>query len=176
MGVIADFADKKLVMPLLLSKNQDLEPVLSLLKSEFGPVDFISDILDFTFTSYYEPEMGTGIARLFLSFTNLVPPEKLAGIKIRTNEMEETFTRAGKRQVNMDPGLLDAGRFILATTKDNAHRIPLSGGIYGEITLLFVHKKFRDLPWTYPDYRTEEYKKILTEIRTIFCSQVKQRH
>jgi hypothetical protein len=175
MGVIADFTGKKLVIPLLLSSKQELDPVKSVLSEDFGPVDFTSDPMDFTFTPYYEPEMGSAIRRQFLSFASLVSPDLLAGIKIRTNEMEEMFTAAGKRQVNMDPGLLDASRFILATTKDNAHRIPLSRGIYGEITLLFAHKEFRDLPWTYPDYKTEAYKRILMEIRTIFCAQVKQR-
>jgi len=174
MGVIADFTVKKLVMPLLLSKNQTLEPVVSKLEDAFGPVDYRSPVLDFSFTSYYEEEMDSGIRRQFLSFSNLVSPEKLAEIKIETNQLEEMFTLSGRRQVNMDPGLLDASRFILATTKDNAHRIPLTRGIYGEITLLYARKDFRDLPWTYPDYRTREYKEILKEIRTIFCSQVKQ--
>ena len=174
MGVISDFDPKKLVIPLLLSKIQAGDPVTALLEKEFGPVDYRSRLLDFTFTDYYEPEMGQGIRRQFLSFSSLVAPEDLAAIKVKTNTIEQKFTAAGKRQVNLDPGLLDTSRFILATTKDNAHRIPLSEGIFAEITLLYAHKDFQDLPWTYPDYRTEVYKEILKEIRALFALQLKQ--
>ena len=70
--------------------------------------------------------------------------------------------------------MLSMKRFILATSKDNGHRIPLQKGIYGEVTLLFVNKKFQSLPWTYIDYQSEEYSKVLEEIRIIYKNNIKQ--
>jgi hypothetical protein len=97
-----------------------------------------------------------------------------------TNKIEEEYTGAASsgaaagRKVNLDPGLLNLSRFILATTKDNSHRIPLEKGIYGELTLQFSKKDFQTLPWTYPDYTTREYRDILIRIREIFKNNLKQ--
>ena len=84
-------------------------------------------------------------------------PRSWPRIKRETNDIEDRFREQGLRKVNLDPGLLSLPRFVLATTKDNAHRIPLEGGIYAEITLLFGKGTFRPLPWTYPDFRSENY-------------------
>ncbi|MDP2953277.1 MAG: DUF4416 family protein, partial [Chloroflexota bacterium] len=52
------------------------------------------------------------------------------------------------------------------TTKDRGHRIYLSEGIYAEVTLVWKRGEgFQPEEWTYPDYRTPEYRAILGEIR-----------
>ncbi len=58
----------------------------------------------------------------------------------------------GKRQVNLDPGILSEERLILATGKNYTHRIYLRNGIYGDLTLIYGKGSYRTLPWTYPDY------------------------
>ena len=118
--------------------------------------------------------MGKGIERWFYSFEKLVSPEELSRIKIRTNELEERHAVEGLRKVNYDPGLLDLNRLILATTKNVGHRIPLTDGIYAEVTLLYMKKAFHALPWTYPDYQSPEYIEILKEIRTLYRLKLKQ--
>ena len=55
-----------------------------------------------------------------------------------------------------------------------AQRIPLSGGIFAEITLIFTRKRYRPLPWTYRDYQSEEYLRILTAIREIYKRQLEE--
>ena len=62
-------------------------------------------------------------------------------------------------------------RFVLATTKENAHRIPLADGIFAEITLLYGKGGFQPLPWTYPDFRSEPTLSILNKIRALYKSQ-----
>ena len=128
----------------------------------------------FSYTHYYDEEMGPELQRYFLSFERLVNPEALAGIKITTNELEDRFLIGGKRSVNLDPGLLALSRFVLATTKDNAQRIALRDGIYAELTLLFTKKEFKTFPWTYPDYCSKEYQDILAEIREIYKRDLKR--
>lgn len=174
MGGIQQFEEEKLIVPILISDEAILPAVKEKLEEDFGKIDYTSAPIPFTFTDYYHREMGPHIQRFFLSFRPLIDPSRLALIKLRTNEIEKTFTAGGRRKVNLDPGILNLSRLILATTKDNAHRIPLAKGIYGEITLLYMRKNFQHLFWTYPDYRTEAYKNILRKIREIYRENLKQ--
>jgi hypothetical protein len=175
MGNINSFLPEKLVVCVLIS-NLRLKDSLSVsLKNDFGPTDYESEFLDFKFSAYYNNEMGTPIQRVFLSFETLVDPDSLASVKVRTNAIEQGLADRGKRKVNLDPGLICQSRFILASTKDSSHRIPLGQGIYGEITLMFEHGTFRPVEWTYPDYRSPEYIKILNEIRDIYAAQIKSK-
>lgn len=173
MGEITNFTPEKLIIAVLLSNNEILEEVVSTLTDNFGPVDYRSELLEFNYTEYYNLEMGNNIKRFFLSFKNLINPEDLPDIKILTNKLENSFSVNSRRKVNLDPGMLSVKRFILATSKDNGHRIPMQKGIYGEVTLLFISKNFQTLPWTYVDYRTEEYSEILKEIRVIYKNNLK---
>ena len=97
----------------------------------------------------------------------------LSAVKRRTNEIEAESAVNGCRRINLDPGILDFNRFILATTKNRGHRIPLTDGIYGELTLLFVRGRFRPFPWTYADYRSESVIADLETIRLTLKSRKK---
>ena len=168
MGEITRFTPEKLIIAILISKHEMLDKLIAILSESYGPIDFISNSIDFNFTNYYNSEMGDKIERIFLSFQDLVSPDRLSEIKIKTNEIENSFLIDNERKINLDPGMLSVKRFMLATTKDNGHRIPLQNGIYGEVTLLFISKQFKPLPWTYIDYQSEEYSEILKEIRIIY--------
>lgn len=168
MGEINPFTPQKLVIAILVAEEKFLSQVEEELCKVFGPLDYRSPLLPFTFTRYYEKEMGPVLHRCFLSMQQLVDPADLGQIKITTNKIEEGFKIEGNRKVNLDPGLLSLSRFILATTKENAHRIPLQRGIWAEITLLYTKKDFQPLPWTYPDYATRIYRDILLEIRNLY--------
>ncbi len=100
-------------------------------------MDFLSAPGAFPYTTYYNKEMGQEIRRQTASFLDLVAPQSLPDIKLRTNEIETGLLRDGKRQVNIDPGLLGAERFILATGKNFTHRIYLRDGIYADLTLIY---------------------------------------
>ena len=163
MGAIEPFPKTKLIMGVLSTLPEKKEELRHILVEEFGPIDYESQEFDFTFTDYYVPEMGSGIKRFFYSFVNLVSPDQLPDIKIRTNELEERFAADGNRKINLDPGLLSLSSLILATTKNNVHRIPLQKGIYGEVTLMYVNKEYQTLPWTYSDYRTRAFHDIFKE-------------
>jgi hypothetical protein len=172
MGTIRPFTPAKLVTGILSSRPDAEQALLKELSTHFGPLDYRSSSLAFRHTHYYDDEMGTPIIRFFLSFTELVNPGRLSEIKVTTNRIETSFMSEGKRKINIDPGLLFLGSFILATTKASAHRIPLANGIYGEITLLFQKGTFRTVEWTYPDYREGDYIGILNAIRQIYKKQL----
>jgi hypothetical protein len=172
MGNIYRFNKEKLVIPFLLVKSDLVTGLLKNLEAQWGKIDFFSEPKPFASTNYYQDDMGLQLWRGFAAFEDLLDPQELADIKIRTNQIEDDFMRDGKRQVNLDPGFLALSRFVLATTKENAHRIPLQKGIFAEITLLYRKNRFIALDWTYPDYRTEEYNQILCQIRTIYKAQL----
>jgi len=122
-----------------------------------------------TFTDYYAPTMGTTLPKRLWAFENLILPDMLPKIKCLTNDWEIEFQSAAacsvERPLNIDPGYIDLGKLILASTKDHAHRIYLSDGIFAETTLIYTHKQWKSLPWTYPDYQSAGYQEFLIQCR-----------
>lgn len=172
MGEVRDPQPVKVFVGILTTLPPALNELRGVLEERFGPVDTESQLLDFVYTDYYEPEMGTGLKRKFWSFSRLVAPDALVDAKLFTNMVERTLAVDGKRTVNVDPGYLTAARVVLASTKDFAHRLYLGKGIYGEVTLVFLKKDFRVLPWTYPDYQSEAYFQYFRELRRVYMTQL----
>ncbi len=56
-------------------------------------------------------------------------------------------------------------RFVLATGKDFAHRIYIGNHLYADLTLMYIHKQFVPLDWTYPDYQSPEIHRFLEQVR-----------
>jgi hypothetical protein len=105
-----------------------------------------------------------------------VDRDRLAEIKLFTNQVEKQFLDPQRgRRVNIDPGLLSLENLVLATGKNFTHRIYLQQGIFAEVTLIFQKGKFVTLPWTYPDYASEEITAILAQIRTQLGADLKNR-
>lgn len=155
----------KLIVGLIAESNKAFEEAEQALAKKLGKIDFESDVLDFDYTDYYEKEFGRDLKRKFISFEKPAGEDELANIKTLTNGIEKVLSKNGKRRVNIDPGCLSLGKLILATTKDNSHRIHLGKGIFAEVTLRYIDGAFRPLDWTYPDYRTKGYLAIFEEIR-----------
>lgn len=143
----------KLIAGLLFRETDVRNQVLTALCERFGPVDFLSEPKSFTYTAYYDREMGSGLYRQTISFLDPVPPVALPDIKLFTNRLEDRLSFEGKRQINIDPGLLSEERVILATGKNYTHRIYLRDGIYADLTLIYQKGSYHILPWTYPDYQ-----------------------
>ncbi len=175
MGTAADFTPEKLVIGVLASRLGGDGELVTALERRWGSADLVSEAVAFDFSDYYNREMGTPIRRFFVSFAGLVDPAGLARIKLETNAIEDGFREQGRRKVNLDPGLLSLSRFVLATTKESSHRIPLASGIWAEVTLLFEKGSFRPVEWTYPDYRSAGYLAILNSMRALLKEQVKGR-
>ncbi|MGI6604016.1 MAG: DUF4416 family protein [Firmicutes bacterium] len=142
-------------------------PVHLALAERLGPVVYVSELLPFDTTNYYAPEMGEGLKRRIFAFRNLLDPAELPALKRWTNELEEQYAVQGRRRVNIDSGYVSLAKLVLATTKDNIHRIYLGQGIYAEVTLRYRAGHFEPWPWTYPDYASPPYLKIAEEIREL---------
>lgn len=155
----------RLVVSVLTPDEHILESVAADLTAPLGGIEETVGPLAFNYTTYYDAEMGMGIRRWLWSFRTLADRGELARIKLLTNRVENSYTCSGKRRVNLDPGLLTLSSFVLATGKDNAHRIYLSEGIFADLTLIFRSGSFRPLEWTYPDYADPEMIHTLNGLR-----------
>jgi hypothetical protein len=171
------FAPAKLIVGIISSTGIYFEKAEKELKALFGSIDVKSQFFPFDLTNYYEEQMGTNLERIFLSFVELVPPEKLSAMKIQTNTLEQKIRQeSGEniRVVNIDPGILTASALIMATAKDFSHRIPLSQGIYGHLEFLFSKQGIKTLDWTYPDFKREGYERFFLDVRRIYLERIKQ--
>jgi hypothetical protein len=143
----------------------------------FGPVGLDAPPFAFDETDYYEPAMGPGLQKQFLAFRELVAPDELAAIKLRTNALEDQLARSARfpeaRPLNLDPGVLTLGKLVLATTKDQAHRIYLRDGIFAEVTLRYQAGAFTPWPWTYADYRRPEVHAFLLSARAYYHERLR---
>jgi hypothetical protein len=141
----------------------------------FGAIDSRSESFHFDSTHYYDETMGTPIYRCFLAFANLINPSAVADAKVRTNAMESDFANEysnPQRPINLDPGYLEESKIVLASTKNFYHRILISSGIYGEVTLHFEAGEWRLFPWTYPDYKTGQYHPFFSSLRELYRNQL----
>jgi len=140
----------------------------------FGPVGVLCPTLPFDGTRYYERTMGAGLVKRYLAFDRLLEPDQLAAVKRRTigfeRELAELREYPEPRPINLDPGFLGLGKLVLATTKDQAHRIYLHGGIFAEVTLRFHDGRFEPQPWTYPDWQLPEVLGFLHAARQRFTA------
>lgn len=123
--------------------------------------------------------MGAGLRKQLLAFRDLLAPDRLPEVKLRTNILEQELAGAGTypdvRPVNLDPGLLTLGKFMLATTKDQAHRVYLRDGIYAEVTLRYHQGTFEPWPWTYADYRQACVHEFLQQARAYYRERLQSR-
>lgn len=162
----------------LLSRHEDLFPsVEARLTALFGTIDVATPALPWAVTDYYQEEMGPGLLRRFVSLGSLISPERLPEIKLMTQGLEEEYQwidgdKKG-RKVNIDPGYLDQGKVVLASTKGAFHRIYLRHGIYGEATLWFHDGSFHPLSHTYPDYLWPEAISFFSGLRSRYLGQLK---
>jgi hypothetical protein len=156
----------------LLSADADLlRRARQKITRRYGPPDLESALWPFDQTDYYTDEMGSDLQRQFVTLQRLMRPEDLPDVKLEANRIEQEIAEECAalldvaRPVNIDPGYLDLGKLVLATTKDRAHRIYLDKGIYAEVTLQFANGAWQVTPWTYPDYHQPEYHAFFTRAR-----------
>jgi hypothetical protein len=169
----------KLLIALLSADAELFTVAIAPLQRRYGLIDLKSEVFPWRTTNYYREEMGDALLRQFVSFAELISPEDLVRIKLETNALESTLADTtapqSPRRVNLDPGYLDAAKLVLASTKNQAHRLYLSQGIYAEVTLLYHHKAFHPFIYTYEDYRWPETHAFLQQVRKRYLEQLRAR-
>ena len=134
----------------------------------------VSPRYPFPHTDTYHKTMGGPLQRQFFVLEERQPQDSLGTIKRATIEWEraihDTIPSNVARAVNIDPGLINDCRVILASTKDYAHRIYRGHGIWEEITLVYRKGAYRPHPWTYRDFAASTYHGFLSGFRNAFLA------
>ncbi len=162
----------KLFVGVLYEDRGVLNRAVDMMIHRLGEVDRKSEEFPFDFTDYYR-DIGEHLQRLFLSFRDLVNPSVLSAVKCFTNRVE-VIASGGDRKINLDPGYIDGAKVVLASTKDYSHRIYLSNGIYGEVTLRYRDGNYIPFDYTYPDYQRAETHEFFKVIRGLYLRQLKE--
>lgn len=144
---------------LLIEAEQMLIRRYGTVMTKMGPFRFDR------YTDYYQSEMGAELWKNFYLFSEPVTLENIHRYKLESQSLELRYLSDGNRKINCDPGYLTLYQLGLLSTKAYSHRIYLSEGIYAECTLIAHGNQFEALPWTYPDYRTEEALAFFGEAR-----------
>jgi uncharacterized protein DUF4416 len=177
MGVVQYPAQVKLFCGLLIAPAVSQNDVEDVLQQHFGAIMLRSQGFPFRQTSYYTREMGEGLTRLYVAFAPLINIPELMVVKHTTNRLEGRWSVGpAQRRVNLDPGYLDLGKVVLATTKNHAHRLYIGAGIYAEVTLRYRQKRFQAWEWTYPDYQLPMALDFFNQLRDLYKAQLRTCH
>ena len=167
----------KLIIGILAADHECLQAAVGAIAPKFGKIDFVSDVWPFDQTDYYSGETGEHILRQFVSVEKLIDPGGLAKVKHITNKLEQRLAaKLGlslPRPVNLDPGIIEPSKLVLATTKNYSHRIYIGGKMYAEVTLVFDKGIWHPLSYTYPDYRQQCYLDFFAKVRNRLLEQLK---
>ncbi len=167
----------KLLIGMLASDCEVLNVATGLLQDKFGEIDLQSPVYTFDHTEYYREQTGAEIVRKFVTFKELFDPGKLAETKYQTVLMEKQLAMSlhssVPRPVNLDPGILEPSKLVLASTKNFAHRIYIGMNIYAEVTLTYNKGKWESYPFTFPDYKSGLYDDFLNLARETLVKQLR---
>ena len=170
----------KLIIAILAADENHRKATVDEINASFGKTDCVSDSWPFDKTDYYRDETGENILRQFVSIEKLVDPAKLAKIKLKTNKIEQRLAEQSAsdllRPVNLDPGIVEPSKLVLATTKNYSHRIYIGKKIFAEVTLIYDKGAWRPFDYTYPDYRQNYYHDFFSKVRTQLVEQLKSKH
>ncbi|MEW6721467.1 MAG: DUF4416 family protein [Thermodesulfobacteriota bacterium] len=158
-------ASARLLISAIYREERDLEAAIRRIEEKVGAVRPAGPAFPFDRTDYYAAEMGSPLFRRFLRAEEPVPRDALPDIKIALERIEVDLSIGDRRTVNLDPGLITPENFILATGKNFTHRVYLRDGVFADLTLVFRKGEYRPLPWTYPDYASDEIRRLLRELR-----------
>lgn len=172
MGRIKEPDEVALFVGTLYSKDEYFNNAINKLIEEFGDTLYVSLPYIWDYSRYYDKELGSPIFRQFIFFERFINPGLLPDIKIRTNEIEDSLSIEGRRQINIDPGYMTLSKIVLASTKNYAHRLYLDKGIYGEVTLIFKNKTYRPHIFTYRDYQDEICIDIFMKVRELIKTRL----
>lgn len=140
------------------------------LVADWGQLACHSEPLPFHGGGYYADSMGDDLRKELIAFGPPIDGGGLADWKHHTNEIEKEVAGPDYpeiRPLNLDPGYVTQAKLVLATTKNRDHRVYLRDGMFGEITLNYMAKKWTHHRWTYPDYRTEKVAEFAMQCRNV---------
>lgn len=159
-------ADTRIIEPVVricavISRHQQaIDWGVQKLAQQWGGVALVAQPLPFEANGFYTPTMGDDLRKVLVMLAGFPEPGGLSDWKHATNEWEVEYAQSHEhaevRPLNLDCGYVTQAKLVLATTKDRDHRIYLRDGMFAEVTLNYVAKRWVHHRWTYPSYRTSQ--------------------
>ncbi len=140
------------------------------LKENFGEVVFQTDEFILDYSHYYEKEMGQNLIKKFIAFDKIIDKEDSIKIKKFSENLEDSLKENNNRTVNIDPVFVDEYQVVALSRKDRGSRVYIGDGVYGELQLLYHHKTFQSLIWTYLDYK--ENANFFNQVRKYYLMKI----
>jgi len=164
----------KMIVAILWSDEASREVATREMQKLWGNIDYEGDDHLFDVTDYYQSEMGSPLYRRLVSFEKLIQPDRLAELKLKTNEMESRYRSSAGRLVNLDIGYLDHNKLVLASAKAAGQKIYVGQGIYADLIARFGRGAYQPFEWTFIDFKDGRYNQDLNRIREIYLLQIKK--
>jgi len=155
----------KLIIGIMYSEDHILAQTLFRLIQKFGPIEINGPLIPFTFTDYYQEEMGQNLKKSYFAFVQKINQQFLPEIKQFTNAVEQQLSKESKRMVNIDPGYVTEHQVVLASAKEHPHRMYLANGVYGQIVLIYSRNQWIPVDKTFEDYKQKEVQEFLISVR-----------
>ena len=176
MAIPEAYPSAQFFVGLLYSQIRLRDVALGIIESEIGSLSSRFGPIPFTFTDYYENDMGSPMFREIIAIEPLRSPEGLSTLKLKSNEIELHITEGSGfvRPVNIDPGYIDRYKLVLASCKNGPMRIPLSNGVYAEVTMTWRKDGFQPHDLTYADYRSDEVRTFLSKLRMEYIGKLRR--
>lgn len=178
MGEVRKPLPVQLIAGLIVNPAEGFGRVRAEVERAWGAVELESPVWEFVWTDYYEKEMGKGLLRQFVVFEGLRDIEGLFATKLAANDVEARVASGSKadvaRPANIDPGYICQSKLVLFSTKDFSHRLYVGKGVFAESTLEWRGGEFTIHPWTFPDYRSEQYRNFLARARGLYAEKLKR--
>lgn len=168
-------APVKFLIAILWKDWAEVEAALGRLPPTWGHADFAGPDRPFDLTDYYQAEMGAGLFRRIVSWSELLPPESLVEAKLACMAIESQLAQDHRRTVNLDVGYLDHNKVVLGSVKYAGQKIHLGQGIYADMVARYRRGRYEPLEWSFPDFRDGRYAEELGAIRRIYLDQCRQR-
>lgn len=136
------------------------------LEGILGPVLLESGGYPFDMSDYYAAEMGGGLVRVWLVF-GTADPSMLPGWKADCASLEDSLREGGRRTVNIDPGYLDLGKLVLASSKEAPDKVYMGGGVWAHTCLRYRDGGFTAPDHSFPDFRDGRFDGFMLRVRTL---------
>lgn len=164
----------KLIAGVIHNDKVPKQKMIESMERAFGELEEISPDWLFTFSDYYEKEMGSPLFRFWVSCKKLAREGDLVDMKLRALSIEKKFSCGASRCVNIDPGFIDFHKVVLASVKYGGNKLYAGCGVYLDITLLYEKEEFRPNIWTFPDLKSTLYHNFFIKVRERFRTQIKE--
>lgn len=158
------------VVSVICGSPESLVGVLPELCGYFGEVILKSRPFAFDMSTYYQPEMGTGLERTWLCFSGLRDPSELPEWKLFCCRIEESTSKVSGRTVNLDPGYLDHGKLVLASFKQAPDKVYMGNGVWAHTCLRYRFGDFCGPDHSFPDFIDGRFNVFFREAKRMYRS------